>query len=218
METLTPISNATSLMINHDYGYREVLGGNKKGAEAMKAVLQNQDTILTAWEHKNIGPLALELGASKEVVPTSWPSDDFDSVYELSFSDDGQTVTNFQHRQEDITPMILSAFGINDKVETMTVCANCTATDGCDESSPESKSFKIKPNKCTSPTIAFPDDLDLWGDFDFLDVCDEHRLVRTFFSSKDGSCLGQTDVYKLEYNTCLGPFGPETPWGVFSCE
>lgn len=211
---MTPISEATNIDIVHDYGYRAVLGGNDKAAEAIKGQLKSVDVILVAWEHNNILPLALALGASEENVPAKWSDDDFDTVYSLSFTDDGQSVNGFAIGGENFKP---PAMMFDDKVETMTVCSNCTRSDGCDGAS-EAKEFTITPGACTNAATSFPDDMDLWGEFDFMDVCDEHLLVRTFYASKDGSCAVSTDEYKLEYDTCLGPFGPATPWGTFSCE
>jgi len=217
LQTLTPISKSTKIDIVHDYGYRDVLGGNQKAAEVMKSGLSSVDTILVAWEHKNIQPLAEAMGAKD--VP-AWNDDDFDSVYTLTFSDDGQTVESFKIGAEEFTStaVVVENFKVfeDGSAETMTVCRNCTRSDGC-YGDDDSRTFNIIPGDCTSPKASFPDDLDLWGEFDFVDVCNEHLLVRTFFASKDGSCQVETDEYKLEYNTCLGPFGPDTPWGVFSC-
>jgi len=57
-ETVTPLSEKTGLPIVFDYGYRKVLGGNKGAAEALKEKLKIVDTIVVAWEHNNINPLA----------------------------------------------------------------------------------------------------------------------------------------------------------------
>ena len=111
-----------------------------------------------------------------------------------------------------------SGSGSGGPLETMVVCSNCTNSAGCDLSAPTTRTFSIPSNSCISPLSAFPDDLDLWGPFDFLDECEATHVVRTFYGSRDGSCETVTDTYKLLKGVCLGPFGPDTPWGTFTCE
>ena len=82
----------------------------------------------------------------------------------------------------------------------------------------DKKTFEVPVGRCFNPLDTWPDDGDVWGEFDVLDECGDRILTRSFFSSTDGSCSGDpTDSYKLEYDTCLGPFGAPRPWGVFEC-
>lgn len=100
--------------------------------------------------------------------------------------------------------------------ETMTLCLNCTRSSQCSLDN-DPQSFVVPTGSCYSPTKLFPDDADVWGEGDIRDVCHDLFIERSFFGSVDGSCQGEpTDVYKLEYDTCLGPFGAPRPWGVFS--
>lgn len=101
---------------------------------------------------------------------------------------------------------------------TQTLCSDCSKSTLCDESE-NSIVYSIQNSSCYNPQALFPDDKgDVWGENDIMDECDDRRLVRTFYSSTDGSCTNSTDSYKLEYDTCLGPFGPTYPWGVFNCD
>eukprot|EP00617_Octactis_speculum_P027391 CAMPEP_0185762462 /NCGR_PEP_ID=MMETSP1174-20130828/21431_1 /TAXON_ID=35687 /ORGANISM="Dictyocha speculum, Strain CCMP1381" /LENGTH=103 /DNA_ID=CAMNT_0028444149 /DNA_START=13 /DNA_END=324 /DNA_ORIENTATION=+ len=98
----------------------------------------------------------------------------------------------------------------------MTLCMNCTRADACAKDT-DPKVFDVPVGRCFSPTIEFPDDSDSWGEFDILDECDRFSLTRNFYASSDASCTNVTDSYVLRYNTCLGPFSPPRPWGVFQC-
>ena len=95
-----------------------------------------------------------------------------------------------------------------------TNCENCTLSTLC-ASDATSSVYKIPTSTCYSPPVLFPSD-PLWGALDVLDVCKPHYLERTFFSSTNGTCCNATDVYKLRYDKCLGPFDP-VPWGTFEC-
>ena len=228
-ETLEPIAALTGLDIVFDYGYPKKIGGNDAGAKAMLQELDASDAehvILVAWEHNNIAPLALALGAAEADVPSDWASSDFDSIYELTF--EGTAVTKFEHKQQNFPQGLDIDVGVTaeterkteteTETETMVVCKNCTKTEGCSSDEESSRTFHITPGECVSPLKEFPDDLDLWGENDFLDVCEKRVVVRTFYSSNDGSCAVVTDSFRLEFGVCLGPFGPDTPWGTFKCE
>ncbi len=70
---------------------------------------------------------------------------------------------------------------------------------------------------CYSPAKLFPRDPQ-WGTTDVKDVFINEKLFhRYFYSSSDGSCIRQTDVYELPFDECVGPFGPPRPWGEFKC-
>ncbi|GMH54982.1 hypothetical protein TL16_g08828 [Triparma laevis f. inornata] len=101
-------------------------------------------------------------------------------------------------------------------VETMTLCLNCSNTDGC-ESDSSPLEFEVPVDTCFSPTELYPDAGDVWGEYDILDTCNERGVKRVIFDSKNGTCLNATDTYILQYDKCLGPFGAPRPWGVFEC-
>ena len=59
-------------------------------------------TILAAWEHNHIKPLAEALGVSSHKIPT-WSGSDFDTCYELQF-DHNQKLTSFKVSAEGYHP------------------------------------------------------------------------------------------------------------------
>ncbi|GMH62458.1 hypothetical protein TrST_g13568 [Triparma strigata] len=101
-ETVTPLSEATSLPIVFDYGYREVLGGNQGAADAMKENLKTVDTIVVAWEHNNINPLTEALGVDSSELDT-WPESDYDTIYQLEFDADSLELLSYTKTAENFT-------------------------------------------------------------------------------------------------------------------
>ena len=101
-ETVTPLSEATSLPIVFDYGYREVLGGNQGAADAMKENLKIVDTIVVAWEHNNINPLTEALGVDSSELDT-WPESDYDTIYQLEFDADSLELLSYTKTAENFT-------------------------------------------------------------------------------------------------------------------
>ncbi|GMH88321.1 hypothetical protein TL16_g11124 [Triparma laevis f. inornata] len=101
-ETVTPLSEATSLPIVFDYGYRKVLGGNEGAANAMKENLKSVDVIAVAWEHNNINPLTEALGVEESELDT-WPDSDYDSIYELQFDAESLELLSFKKSAEEFT-------------------------------------------------------------------------------------------------------------------
>ena len=63
---------------------------------------KSSGTILAAWEHNHIKPLAETLGVHSDKIP-EWSGDDFDSCYELKF-DQNQKLTSFKKTAEDYHP------------------------------------------------------------------------------------------------------------------
>ena len=92
--------------------------------------------------------------------------------------------------------------------ENMTLCEG-KCSNGC-------KTYSIPLDTCFSPSSLWPGDKQ-WGDTDVYDECNKSFLIRTFFSSQNGSCLEETDRFVLPLNTCVGPFGRPRPWGKFEC-
>lgn len=99
--------------------------------------------------------------------------------------------------------------------------------------------FQTPINKCFNGKSLFPDDSDVWGEYDVYDMVTipsaddeesrnlrrrgEHTFKRYFFKTIDSSCGGNesvnvemaTDKYVLPLEKCVGPFGPPRPWGTF---
>ena len=100
--------------------------------------------------------------------------------------------------------------------EVMTLCLNCTQSDGC-SGDVSRETFHVPIGRCFSPPKLFPGSK-AWGASDTLDICSGNVSVkRTFYASTDGSCTNETDSYTLDTGVCLGPFGMPRPWGVFTC-
>mmetsp|Transcript_2737 Transcript_2737/g.5630 ORF Transcript_2737/g.5630 Transcript_2737/m.5630 type:complete len:129 (-) Transcript_2737:29-415(-) len=113
--------------------------------------------------------------------------------------------------------VLIDGANLSQTLLTQTLCSDCCKTNLCDEDSHQIE-YKIPVSTCYNPQVEFPDDNgDVWGATDVYDECNDRYLKRTFYSSSDGTCTNATDTYTLVYDTCLGPFGEEYPWGVFSC-
>jgi hypothetical protein len=101
LQTLSPLSEAIGVSIDHTHGYRLKDGGNKGAALAMKAaVAAGHKVVLTAWEHFNIQFITHFLGVAKDAIP-KWPEEDYDSVYLFHFDGNG-TLVNFQVSKEGL--------------------------------------------------------------------------------------------------------------------
>lgn len=86
------------------------------------------------------------------------------------------------------------------------------------------KSYLTPISICYNAKFLFPDD-ESWSDVDILDELHYNRpemkkappdLKRTFFTSRDGSCLGVDYSWIQPFEVCEGPFGSPRPWGKFS--
>jgi len=85
-ETVSPLAESLNLTVNHGFGYNFWVGGNKKGAAAMKEALRTTGgPVLVAWEHINIQHVTRHLGVPKETIPV-WNHGDYDTIYELTFN------------------------------------------------------------------------------------------------------------------------------------
>eukprot|EP01130_Rhizamoeba_saxonica_P011820 TRINITY_DN4926_c0_g1_i1.p1 TRINITY_DN4926_c0_g1~~TRINITY_DN4926_c0_g1_i1.p1 ORF type:complete len:122 (-),score=8.70 TRINITY_DN4926_c0_g1_i1:175-540(-) len=79
------------------------------------------------------------------------------------------------------------------------------------------KLYKIPLQHCFSPQQLFPGDT-TWGTNDVFDRANSSYLVRSFYESSNGSCTTVSDSFEIPLNTCVGPFGPPRPWGIFIVE
>jgi hypothetical protein len=69
--------------------------------------------------------------------------------------------------------------------------------------------------ECYNGQALFPDDPS-WGPYDIMDdLLNDTSFVRRFYSSTDGSCRDETDLFELPFDECVGPFGQPRPWGIF---
>eukprot|EP00041_Stephanoeca_diplocostata_P002316 m.25464 g.25464 ORF g.25464 m.25464 type:complete len:1144 (+) comp13183_c0_seq5:141-3572(+) len=96
-------------------------------------------------------------------------------------------------------------------VENMTCCKGECVHD-C-------KTYVIPLHTCFSPRALFPGD-EQWGTDDIRDECNATHLIRSFFTSTDGTCSsgGSPDnSFVVPLGECVGPFGKPRPWGSFTC-
>ncbi|KAL7538327.1 hypothetical protein ACHAXR_009308 [Thalassiosira sp. AJA248-18] len=109
------------------------------------------------------------------------------------------------------------------------MCTTESCTDS-DENTPGCKQYTTPLNTCYNAKNLFPND-DSWSDLDIYDEMVMRNLKRTFYQSKDGSCVGSGDEgsdnavpepvdsgdsFVLPLDACVGPFGPPRPWGKFT--
>lgn len=81
-QTITPVSAALGLSINHDYGDR------KKDIDALAGLLRTaryaEKTILICWHHGTIQQLAIALNATGA---TPWAGTEFDRLWLIDYRD-----------------------------------------------------------------------------------------------------------------------------------
>lgn len=110
VEFLAPLAKALSLPVNDTFGHAT---GNDAAAAAIRAELaarrKQSSSIVVAWEHHNLAPLAVALGASPTEVPEEWPSDDFDTIFVLTLQADG--AVRFATEAEGLTDVVARAAG-----------------------------------------------------------------------------------------------------------
>lgn len=90
-QTITPFAIQYNLTVNSNYG-------EKDAAKAADDVLKKTGTVLMVWEHSEIQALATNLGVKDA---PAWNSDDFDSIWVVTYQKGKATLTP---DQEGITP------------------------------------------------------------------------------------------------------------------
>ena len=110
------------------------------------------------------------------------------------------------------------------KVKT-TLCStqDCNDQNGEAEQLGICKTYLTPISNCYNAKFLFPAD-ESWGDVDILDELHYRpemkkappNLKRTFFTSRDGSCVGVDYSWIQPFEVCEGPFGSPRPWGKFS--
>lgn len=90
LETVTPIAALLGLQVNNSYSAHPWISSNPVAAQAIlrEMIELNGKPVLVAWEHANIPFLTRALGVPPEEV-YDWSSDDYDSVFELTYTKGG---------------------------------------------------------------------------------------------------------------------------------
>jgi hypothetical protein len=91
LQTATPLAIKYNLAINSQYGADDY---DKVTSE----ILKKKGTILMVWEHSAIHSLVKAFGVKH---PPEWQDDDFDSIWEITFSEASVSLT-IEHEQ--LTP------------------------------------------------------------------------------------------------------------------
>lgn len=103
LETVTPLSRATNLPVETRFGYKQI----GKLEETLQSPGYRGATLLVAWEHKQLVKLARDLldhngGDPRQVG--KWPGSDFDSIYVVRITRDGETTrATFEHGRQGLT-------------------------------------------------------------------------------------------------------------------
>jgi len=79
LQTITPFVVKYQLKVNSAYDETDY-------KSVGKALFRENGTIIIVWEHKNIAPILEYLGVKADL---KWPSDDFDSIWIVTFNDKG---------------------------------------------------------------------------------------------------------------------------------
>jgi hypothetical protein len=90
-QTVIPFAVKYNLTVNSKFDVDDVNG-------LAGALKQTEGTSLVVWEHKNINDLAKALGVEEKL---KWDSDDFDSIWIVSFTASGATI---KVDKEGLTP------------------------------------------------------------------------------------------------------------------
>jgi hypothetical protein len=79
-QTITPFANKYGLKLNSSYKVSDIRGITKN-------IRKQTGTVLVVWEHKGLVKIAKELGVKEKL---KWGSDDFDSIWIITFSKKGK--------------------------------------------------------------------------------------------------------------------------------
>jgi hypothetical protein len=102
LATIEPTAITFSLPVNTNLG----VSSTGRLPVVLEQPLYRNALILVAWEHKGIemiaGALLANHGGSAAVVP-EWPGDDFDSIYVVTMTGNGNTVAaTFAHKYQGL--------------------------------------------------------------------------------------------------------------------
>jgi hypothetical protein len=76
LQTISPYAIKYNLAINSSYDEEDAKG-------LSGALLKERRTVFIVWEHRNIAPILRCLGIKDDL---KWPSDDFDSIWIVTFN------------------------------------------------------------------------------------------------------------------------------------
>jgi len=94
----------------------------------------------------------------------------------------------------------------NDSI-TMKACKDCKS---------DCVNYKTPIGTCFNPSVLFPHDPQ-WADFDTKDIYfDSGDFQRTFYESKNGTCVKPTETFTIPLDTAVGPLGDPRPCGIFT--
>ncbi len=102
LATAEPTAIAFGLPVEARFGYDDI----DKLEKALAEPVYRHATVLVVWEHKQLVKLVKSIvkdnGGDKNTVP-KWPRDDFDSIYVLHVTRDGdRTNARFEQRSEGL--------------------------------------------------------------------------------------------------------------------
>jgi len=102
LATVEPTAISLGLPVDTRFGFEDI----DKLEEALDAPAYRNATVLVGWEHKQIVKLVRDIvkenGGDKHSVP-KWSGDDFDSIYVLRMTRDGEkTDVQFERRNQGL--------------------------------------------------------------------------------------------------------------------
>jgi broad specificity phosphatase PhoE len=94
-ETVQPLSNALGVPVNTEFG---------KGDEQqlVKAVESQPGPTLISWQHREIPDIVHAFGPVSPSPPSTWPDDDYDSIWTLTSNGDG--TWRFSEQPQRLSP------------------------------------------------------------------------------------------------------------------
>ncbi|HEX6428915.1 MAG TPA: histidine phosphatase family protein [Niastella sp.] len=86
-QTITPFAKKYGLELNSKYEVSDIKGITKN-------IRKQKGTVLVVWEHKGLVEMAKQLGVKEKL---KWNSDDFDSIWIITFSKKGKARLAVDH-------------------------------------------------------------------------------------------------------------------------
>ena len=86
-QTITPFAKKYGLGLNSEYKVSDIKGVTKN-------IFRQKGTVLVVWEHKGLEDIAKQLGVKEKL---KWSSDDFDSIWIITFSKKGKARLAVDH-------------------------------------------------------------------------------------------------------------------------
>ena len=86
-QTITPFAKKYGLELNNKYKVNDI-------KDVTKNIRKQKGTVLVVWEHKGLVEMANQLGVKEKL---KWNSDDFDSIWIITFSKKGKARLAVDH-------------------------------------------------------------------------------------------------------------------------